>query len=174
MNNSKISCDVIQDLLPLVQDGIASEASQRLVEEHLAQCELCSGNVLEKPVQIEDPQILNKIRKKFSQYAFLIITSGGLIGASLSYSFEFLNNILLMPLMGALCAIFLKKQWFRGVIAILGVCYICMIMIVCYQESYTSLFSVLTSPLFFLAAYAILLIIGVIIGRLLRFALKGE
>ena len=31
----KENCEVIRDLLPLVQDGVASEASCRMVQEHL-------------------------------------------------------------------------------------------------------------------------------------------
>lgn len=38
---NKISCDVIRDLLPLYDDGICSEQSSKLVEEHLETCEAC-------------------------------------------------------------------------------------------------------------------------------------
>lgn len=35
------SCNVIQDLLPLYHDGVCSEDSRKLVEEHLKTCEKC-------------------------------------------------------------------------------------------------------------------------------------
>ncbi len=38
-----VDCKVIQDLLPLYLDGVASEQSTVLVEEHLAQCAECAG-----------------------------------------------------------------------------------------------------------------------------------
>ncbi len=38
---SKISCNVIGDLLPLYVDGAVSEDTKKLVEEHLAVCEEC-------------------------------------------------------------------------------------------------------------------------------------
>lgn len=38
---TRISCDVIQDLLPLYYDGICSESTKQLVEEHLADCADC-------------------------------------------------------------------------------------------------------------------------------------
>lgn len=41
MKNEKISCDVIQDLLPLYLDKCCSEHSKKLVEEHLKECEDC-------------------------------------------------------------------------------------------------------------------------------------
>ena len=33
-----MKCEVIRDLLPLYSDGVCSEESRRLTEEHLAQC----------------------------------------------------------------------------------------------------------------------------------------
>lgn len=43
----KISCEVIQDLLPLYCDGICSPDSQELVGQHLEHCPQCAG-LLEK------------------------------------------------------------------------------------------------------------------------------
>lgn len=37
----KIECDIVKDLLPLYVEQISSEASNRVVEEHLAECEQC-------------------------------------------------------------------------------------------------------------------------------------
>ena len=37
-----ISCDIVQDLLPLYADGQASEASKQLIHEHIQQCEACA------------------------------------------------------------------------------------------------------------------------------------
>ena len=36
-----LSCDVIQDLLPLYHDGVCSEESKKMVEEHIATCAAC-------------------------------------------------------------------------------------------------------------------------------------
>ena len=36
------NCDMIQDLLPLYQDGVCSETSKQIVEQHLQQCEDCN------------------------------------------------------------------------------------------------------------------------------------
>lgn len=38
---SKISCNVIQDIMPLYVDEIVSEDTKKLVEEHLKECEDC-------------------------------------------------------------------------------------------------------------------------------------
>ena len=37
----RLSCEVIQDLLPLYVDQACSENSTGLVEEHMAECEFC-------------------------------------------------------------------------------------------------------------------------------------
>jgi len=37
----KYSCDVVRDLLPLYHDEVCSESSRKIVEEHLAECDLC-------------------------------------------------------------------------------------------------------------------------------------
>lgn len=37
----KTSCNVIQDLLPLYHDGVCSEESKELVQEHIAACAQC-------------------------------------------------------------------------------------------------------------------------------------
>lgn len=39
---SKIPCDVIKDLLPLYEDGVCSEKSREMIEEHLAECPECT------------------------------------------------------------------------------------------------------------------------------------
>ena len=36
-----LSCEVIQDLLPLYHDGVCSEESRKIVEEHIATCAAC-------------------------------------------------------------------------------------------------------------------------------------
>ena len=37
----KISCNIIEDLLPLYVDDAVSEDSRQLVEEHLKECASC-------------------------------------------------------------------------------------------------------------------------------------
>lgn len=38
----KTSCELIRDLLPLYYDGICSDTTKKIVEEHLAECKECS------------------------------------------------------------------------------------------------------------------------------------
>ena len=51
---SKIQCEVVEDLLPLYVENMASPSSRVLVEEHLKDCEGCRRleGYMRKQVQI--------------------------------------------------------------------------------------------------------------------------
>lgn len=40
-----ISCEIIKDLLPLYHDGVCSNDSKALIEEHLAECDSCRAEL---------------------------------------------------------------------------------------------------------------------------------
>ena len=68
----KITCDVIQDLMPSYIDGILSEDSKALVEEHMGTCQECRKmlEIMKEEQGKEQNQMrssaatLKKIRKK--------------------------------------------------------------------------------------------------------------
>ena len=45
----KLVCDIVQDLLPLYEDGVCSEVSKKAIEEHLKECLSC--NQLQKSIK---------------------------------------------------------------------------------------------------------------------------
>ena len=49
----KTSCMIIEDLLPMYHDGICSEESAALIEEHLKECESCRQFLASLRVEIE-------------------------------------------------------------------------------------------------------------------------
>lgn len=70
-------CKIIEDLLPLYHDGVCSEESREMIEEHLAQCAQCRSLLSEideelvSPAKEEDVRLLEgvgkavrKVRKK--------------------------------------------------------------------------------------------------------------
>ncbi|MBQ8831626.1 MAG: zf-HC2 domain-containing protein [Oscillospiraceae bacterium] len=66
-----MNCDVIRDLLPLYAEDIASEASKKLIEEHLDCCTVCRGIARQMCAPIEaapantpDPILALKKQKK--------------------------------------------------------------------------------------------------------------
>lgn len=50
----KISCDIIKDLLPLYAEGLTSQASNEMVDEHLVECDECTRQlgILKKAAQV--------------------------------------------------------------------------------------------------------------------------
>ena len=56
MKKSGITCQVIQDILPLYTDGCCSEDSKNLVEEHLKTCDDCQKLIdrYEEPVPVQE------------------------------------------------------------------------------------------------------------------------
>ena len=79
---SKISCDVIKDLLPLYIDEVVSEDTKLLVEEHIAECKECklsleqmqgslilAENPVEQKVSENEPsRVLEKGLKKIRRF----------------------------------------------------------------------------------------------------------
>lgn len=70
----KLSCKVIEDMLPMYYDGVCSDESATLVEEHLKECPQCSRvladlhsgiDTPEKPV--DDLKPLEGIQKKWKK-----------------------------------------------------------------------------------------------------------
>lgn len=62
-------CKIIEDLLPLYHDGVCSEESRQMVEEHLSQCEECRSLLskidgeLVSPAKDKDLKMLKDISK---------------------------------------------------------------------------------------------------------------
>ena len=50
-----LSCEVTRDLLPLYHDGVCSDESRALVEEHVADCPACAGLLTELRGEFELP-----------------------------------------------------------------------------------------------------------------------
>lgn len=74
----KISCDIIQDLLPLYADKVCSTASKELVETHLGECRECQRKLsalqnteCEERLQLEQREILGHQASRFKRKAFL-------------------------------------------------------------------------------------------------------
>ena len=70
---NKITCNVIKDILTLYIDGVVSEDTQKIVDEHLAECSLCRDemNKLKKtlviPTNVEIQQeTVNVLEKSIS------------------------------------------------------------------------------------------------------------
>lgn len=83
----KTSCEIIQDLIPLVKDQVASPASIKLVEEHIRDCDDCKQDLetlATVPREINDKRVLFSIKKKL----FLAMSALLLVGACMGLLFN--------------------------------------------------------------------------------------
>jgi len=53
----KLSCKVIEDMLPMYHDNVCSEETARLVEAHLEQCPACTNMLTQLHAEIDMPSI---------------------------------------------------------------------------------------------------------------------
>lgn len=97
-----LPCEICRDLLPLVRDGVASEASRRAVEEHLAHCEACRelwGE--EAPPPLHRDRVLGRIRRRLYAWQGAMTAAGVILGMALVSTGQAGYNILLLPVLGA-------------------------------------------------------------------------
>ena len=60
----KISCKVIEDLLPLYIDGVCSEESKKIVEDHISTCSICSEKLKQmKSDNISDEDVKSNLNE---------------------------------------------------------------------------------------------------------------
>ena len=101
----KIPCAVCRDLMPLVQDGVASPESEALVKAHLAACPACRAlrqgadapAVPELPAP-DDGKIMQKLRRRYSTHLLLLAFVGIAAGVALGYTGRSNWVILFLPL----------------------------------------------------------------------------
>ncbi len=75
----KYNCDIVQDLLPLYQDDICSDASKAMIEEHLEECSVCrdmldqlKNTKLDDCLLFEKNGVLEKHLQQEKKRAFMI------------------------------------------------------------------------------------------------------
>ena len=87
----KITCDIINDLIPLYIDNICTEDSCKLIEEHMKNCKKCNQKLEDMKNPIEYPQMseqweskepFKKIKKKVRiQLILTVIITGCIVGS---------------------------------------------------------------------------------------------
>ena len=100
---NKISCDVCMDLMPLVQDGVASEDSRTAVLGHIAECPRCKA-LFEGEIPAPDHAgiLLEKIRRRAQIFSAMLLMFGVFYGLMLTAGSGLFYNVLIMPAIGAI------------------------------------------------------------------------
>ncbi len=173
---NEISCPVCLDLIPLVKDAVASSASRQAVLQHIRECASCrqvfevSGP--DKP-QLNDKRVITLLRRKLAFAIGFIVTLGALIGVGLSDSSLVFYNSIIMPTVGALGYVWLRRKSYLVPLLMLPfvyVWYLCKYLL----GGEIQLQVVLLGPLFWGLIYAGLGAIGTLIAFLIAFALGKE
>lgn len=110
-----IDCDICQDLIPLVQDNIASKSSKMAVLSHAEKCEKCSRLLDYQTISIEinEKTIMKKIKRKAYMFFLLLILIGVALSAAVYKSGESSAiTLLFMPIIGAISYACYKRLWF--------------------------------------------------------------
>jgi len=173
-----ISCDVILDLIPLVKDGVASDGSAKIVNEHIKSCDQCRTEfegiekVNVKQLQVKDEKIIFAIRRSIYITRIIILLVGGSVGIALTNSMGIVYNIIIMPIIGGLSYFVFKKKWYITAIAIFIITYLWQIVTDIVLSGFYLVS--LTLSLYFSVLYTILIGLGVLIAMLLKFAFKAR
>lgn len=158
----KISCNIIQDLIPLVNDGVASEESMQLVMEHCQECKTCQELVKEKSIINEqnlEAKWEQKIRKSIIGCMILVI----LFACSFSATVNQFQNFILIPAIGAIgYGVLKQKVYILYILIFVSHLFIGLL----YKE-----FGI--SVIFYTIIYWALLTIGIIIYWCYNYAFTG-
>jgi hypothetical protein len=91
---SKVSCEIVKDILPLYYDRVCSEDSKRMVEEHLSECNNCKVEYkkIQDDIRIpennrienrKDSNVIKNIATSWRRLQLKSFIKGGIITASI-------------------------------------------------------------------------------------------
>lgn len=81
----KISCEIIRDLLPVYHDGVCSNESRQMIEEHLSECENCRAElkamddmliIPDKKQNLAGAEAVKELSKKWKKGMFKSLLKG--------------------------------------------------------------------------------------------------
>lgn len=99
-------CDLYLDLMPLVKDGVASDASRTALEMHLMECESCRelyDSMPDTAVEQDESKVkktLEKIRDRYKRKLMALIVLGVLAGALLTATRNMFLTVAIFPFVG--------------------------------------------------------------------------
>ena len=181
---TEIPCAVCRDLIPLVQDGVASPESEALVKAHLQTCPECrtlwqagGGQALPQSLPApDDARLLQKIRHKYNTGLLMFAALGMGFGVLTSYGEHSNWIILIFPFVCA-AAVYQDPQMWKLLMAVgegIALCALLRTFVRYWQYGATLMEYPVT-----LIVYSVFMLglcgVGCLIGWLLNYASgKGE
>ena len=105
---NKVSCDIINDILPLYLDDVVSEDTKHMVEEHLTYCSDCAVKAermkcdiekeIKKKTEENEKQSLLAVKQRIKKKRLIIAVVTGVIAALVILSLVFLMNFIRIPI----------------------------------------------------------------------------
>lgn len=169
---NEISCKVCMDLIPLVQDGIASEDSREAVERHISKCESCaacySGEI---PPVADTDKLITNVRRKVQFFFIMLLMFGIFFGLGLTASSELFYNSLIMPIVGVFgYVIFRWKSLYAVPILLLFTNVISFVLNVVRGIEEIGMYS----RVMWTGIYSIFVVVGIVIAGLIHYAFRKE
>lgn len=170
MNNmeNKITCEICRDLIPLVQDGVASADSETAVREHIKDCKECGSLFDGKTVPAANSSgTLLKIKRRLEGIYMALMLLGIYVGLTLTAGQDLFYNCLIMPIAGVFGYLAFRWKALFTVPALLAVLSVLASAVGLYGESF-ELFD-LTASLLWALIYSLFALAGIIIAMLTHF-----
>ncbi len=170
-----ISCDMCQDLLPLVTDDIASEDSRAAVLLHIEDCARCRAYYTEdKKAPIDAARVTGQIQKRLSLLALALAGLGVAFGLGIAAGELMFYNIILLPTIGALGYLGLRRRCYYVLALVFVTVYLRWLPHSIGYLTEGAVGQPLLPPLLWALIYAGLCLLGMVIAFLIHFGLKKE
>ena len=167
---NKITCDMCIDLMPLVQDGVASDDSRNAVLRHLQECPDCRALYEgEIPAPSKSHELLGKVQRRAQLFSAMIMMFGIFYGLMLTAGSELFLNVIIMPIIGGLG--YYLFRW-KGLYIIPS-----LLLVTHIVTNYLGLGSEVLEPMglfMWTAIYCGVALVGFVISALLHFVFKKE
>lgn len=173
MNKFMISCDICMDLIPLVQDGIAADDSQKAVEEHVANCENCRAVYGNNKITLttDVSVVFRKVQRQIQTFTIVLMMLGMFFGVSFTASEQMFYNCIIMPIIGALGYMLLRwKAVYKIPILLILSHGVINLLNALRQIEGLDIYSLFMWTFI----YSIFVWIGIVIAWLLHYAFKKE
>ncbi len=167
---NKITCEMCVDLMPLVQDGVASEDSRNAVLQHLQECSDCRALYEgEIPAPSNTNELFRKIRRQSQIFFSLVMMFGIFYGLMLTAGNGIFQNIIIMPIIGGIGYYLFRWKGLYIVPTLLLVTHFITNALGLGGE-----YLDLSGLLMWTLIYCGFALVGFLIGALLHFAFKKE
>lgn len=180
-----VSCAVVQDLMPLVRDGVASADSEALVQAHIESCADCRAlwdalpATSAAPAQPDDAAMLKTVRTHVRLWLLVVVVVGLALGMAVLNSGRATGLLfVIFPLTCGIACWFDDVIWKMVPVFAAAIVLIQSLPSLMHAMQFTTFASALFSYLWgacpLAVVLAVLCLLGALAARLLRYAVKGK